>query len=247
MNKVTISTAVKIQITCMPPTYNLFRSVNPYFCRSSRKLPFSPCAVIKVRSTIWPGTPRSVRGFLRAAMAWWRAGLLENRWHRPLSTCFPLFAVTVWDDLVLGGNHTGEFYQNPDKHTVYTPPRRPFSPYLWMPKTAFGAVMAGGSCHVVTLAMTCVSNNNGTRASQNPVLLLPPSRPLDGRRQRPMVRFGRDRQLQRGAGACESCYWALHLKAKNVVLSGGQDGQLRVQRRQILAALDVHQRPCTAA
>ena len=39
MNKVTINTAVKIQITCMPPTYNLFRSVNPYFCRMFPQAP----------------------------------------------------------------------------------------------------------------------------------------------------------------------------------------------------------------
>ena len=39
-----------------------------------------------------------------------------------------------------------------------------------------------------------------------------------------------------------SCYWALHLEAKNVVLSGGQDGQLHVQRDdESLLTLDVHQ------
>ena len=50
-------------------------------------------------------------------------------------------------------------------------------------------------------------------------------------------------KLQRGVQAhARSCYWALHLEAKNVVLSGGQDGQLRVQRHdESLLTLDVHQ------
>lgn len=39
-----------------------------------------------------------------------------------------------------------------------------------------------------------------------------------------------------------SCYWALHLPSKQAILSGGQDGQLKVHRNDAqVVALDVHQ------
>ena len=39
-----------------------------------------------------------------------------------------------------------------------------------------------------------------------------------------------------------SCYWAHHLPSKQAILSGGQDGQLKVHRNdELVVALDVHQ------
>ena len=152
----------------MPPTYNLFRSVNPYFCRM---FPQAPLLTLRghqgaVYDLAWDASDRSwVSAGGDGVVARWSFGNTDGT--ALFQHASPFFAVTVWDDLVLGGNHTGElFVKTPAKHTVYTPTRRPFSPCLWMTKTACGAAMAQGwlACGHA-MATTFGSNNSGTPAS----------------------------------------------------------------------------------
>ena len=247
MNKVTINTAVKIQITCMTATYNLFRSVNPYFCRM---FPQAPLLTLRghqgaVYDMDWDALNQAwVSAGGDGVVARWSFGQTDGT--ALFQHASPFFAVTVWDDLVLGGNHTGElFVKTPDTHTVYTPHQAPlFALFvdgqnrLWSGDGAGMVGMWSRDGHALRLEQQWRTNLGKIRhLSPHPEGLL-----IAGGSGQWCV-LGEDGTLQPAVQAhARSCYWALHLDAKNVVLSGGQDGQLHVQRdAETLLALDVHQ------
>ena len=247
MNKVTINTAVKIQITCMPPTYNLFRSVNPYFCRM---FPQAPLLTLRghqgaVYDLAWDTSEHSwISAGGDGVVARWSFGKTDGT--ALFQHASPFFAVTVWDDLVLGGNHTGElFVKTLDKHTVYTPHKAPiFALFV----DAQNRLWSGDGAGVVGMWSR---DGQGLRLEQQWNTSLGKIRHFSSHPQGLLMAGGSGQwcvldetgKLQRGVQAhARSCYWALHLEAKNVVLSGGQDGQLRVQRHdESLLTLDVHQ------
>ena len=247
MNKVTINTAVKIQITCMVATYNLFRSVNPYFCRM---FPQAPLLTLRghqgaVYDMDWDTLNQAwVSAGGDGVVARWSFGQTDGT--ALFQHASPFFAVSVWDDLVLGGNHTGElFVKTPHTHTVYTPHKAPlFALFvddqnrLWSGDGAGMVGMWSREGQTLRLEQQWHTNLGKIRhLSPHPEGLL-----IAGGSGQWCV-LGEDGTLQPGVQAhARSCYWALHLQAKDVVLSGGQDGQLHVQRdKESLLALDVHQ------
>jgi len=158
----------------------------------------------------------------------------------------PFFAVTVWDDLVIGGNHSGElFVKTPNKHTVYTTHSSPLFALhvddknrLWSGDGTGIVCMWSKQDHALRLEQKWTTDLGKIRHfSPHPKGLL-----IAGGGGQWAVLDDKG-TLEPGVQAHgRSCYWALHLDAKHVVLSGGQDGQLQVHHAQEnVLTLDVHQ------
>ena len=247
MNKVTIKTAVRIQITCMAATYNLFPSLSRYFCGM---IPDQPTTVLRghqgaVYDLAWNAHAQcwhSAGG--DGVVATWALG--EEDGVAAFQHAAPFYSVTVWGEAVVGGNSSGELFvktaEGSSTLRVHNAPV--FS--LWV--DAQNRLWSGDGAGVIC---------SWSWSAGRPELLT--QRPTSLGKVRHLTEHHQGLLASGGSGEWtvlddqgtpvmgahahdRSCYWACHLASKDVVLSGGQDGQLKVHRQgEEWMSLDVHQ------
>ena len=159
----------------------------------------------------------------------------------------PFFAIAALEHLVLGGNSSGDlFVGGSGKNTVYNTHKAPIFSLFTDEKNL---VWSGDGSGLI-----CVWSRDGHR------LRLEHQWPTSLGKIRHLSAHPRGILVAGGSGhwglldrknssltSCvkahkRSCYWALHLPHKRVVLSGGQDGHLSVHREEeSLLTLNVHQ------
>lgn len=144
MNKVTIKTAVRIQITCMTETYDEFASLaRPIFaaCFPPLLLPF--VGATRAPSTTWRGGRPESRGAPLEGMAWWPFGATERKTAKLSSTIRTLFTPSRHGTMALwletpqakssfSGKATTQWFTATELRCFH---------YTWMAKGFFGLEM----------------------------------------------------------------------------------------------------------
>ena len=158
----------------------------------------------------------------------------------------PFYALTIWKGMVVGGNSTGELFMHAsDGPRIMHIHKAPvFSLYA----DAHGALWSGdGEGNLCRWERgnegPVVTHQLGTDLGKIRHITAHPSGVIVTGSAGCWMVIDRDFECSNPVHAhARSCYWAHHLPSKQAILSGGQDGQLKVHRgEEEIIALDVHQ------
>lgn len=158
----------------------------------------------------------------------------------------PFYALTTWEGLVVGGNATGELFMHaPENHRILHVHKAPvFSLFADEDKALWSGDGQGHLCRWEwNTAGPTVTHQWHTDLGKVRHITAHPSGVMASGSAGSWMVINRNFEPAPPVHAHNrSCYWAQHLASKQSVLSGGQDGQLKVHRgEEEIVALDVHQ------
>ena len=158
----------------------------------------------------------------------------------------PFYATAIWEEAVVGGNATGElFMHTPKGHRILSNHEAPvFSLFADKERALWSGDGDGNICRweMATSGPVMTHQWETTLGKVRHISEHPSGLIAAGGSGSWMV-IHQNLKLDLPVHAHErSCYWAHALTSKQAVLSGGQDGQLKVhQGNEELLTMDIHQ------
>ena len=158
----------------------------------------------------------------------------------------PFYALTLWKGIVVGGNSTGELVMHtPEGPRIMHVHKAPvFALFADQDEVLWSGDGQGNLCRWEWQpAGAVVTHQWPTDLGKIRHIAAHPSGTMATGSAGGWMVVNRHFECSTPVLAHDrSCYWALHLPSKQAILSGGQDGQLKVHRNDAqVVALDVHQ------